>query len=101
MRISHIKVVPTGMPVRAAVGHLHERADALGDATAVEGADLIDRQIVVGRKVRGRWIYLVFCGVSKSTLHHQRERRNGRANITPYIAVELELPAVGSERRTI
>src|SRR6202030_1677765 len=70
-------------------------------APTVKRADLIDRQVIIDGKVRGRLVDLVLGGVRETTLHHQRHGRYDLLGVAPYIAVQFELSPIRGELRTV
>ena|ERR1700737_2191734 len=85
----------------ATEGNLHESARMLRDSTTVECADLIDGQIVIECKVVGGWIDLLRVRMGEASLDHQSDRGNDLLRFSPDVAVQFELPAVGSECRSV
>src|SRR5579863_8453208 len=89
------------MALFAAIGDLHEGARMLRDSTTVECADLIDGQIVIERKVIGGWIDLLRVRMGEASLDHESDRGNDLLRVSPNVAIQFELSAVGGECRSV
>ena len=98
LRVTDVGVVPAEMARVAAVGRLGEHADVLTETRRDEQRHLIDGQVVVAREVRRGSVGLRRRGAAEAALDHEGERQRLLARAEG-IAVELELAAVGGERR--
>src|ERR1700722_520925 len=89
------------MALFAAIGDLRESARMLRDSTAGECADLIDGQIVIECKVIGWRIDLLRFRMGEASLDHESDRGNDLLRVSPDVAVQFELSAVGGECRSV
>jgi hypothetical protein len=97
---AQVEIVPRPGLADTVIGGLHDAAEVLTHAAGQEQADLVERDVVVGREAVGQRRRRLGLGMEIGSHGHDRKRHGERPSLRPFgIAVQLEVTTVGRELR--